>query len=151
MQASKSSGANIFGTFLETVSPGSSKPSGDSPPSGDLSKMTEAFRDFLKTVQALPAEPAAAAAKPEETGQEQKSTPASANPPVIPRLLRAIADAKAALSIVTLVKATGLDVDAAAAALRDATAAGLLQAEEGRDGSRLFGLTPAGKELLGGS
>ncbi len=138
---------------METVSPGSSKSSGDSPPSGDLTKMT-AFRDFLKTVQALPAEPAAAAARQHETGQEhqdQKSTPPSANAPVIPRLLRAIADSEAALSIVTLVKATGLDVDTVAAALRDAAAAGLLQAEEGREGSRLFSLTPTGKELLGGS
>jgi hypothetical protein len=122
--AEKSS-ANIFGTFLTTVQPGPSKPD------VDLSRLTQSVIDWSERQQSA-----------------ESLTPPGGTPAVIPKLARAITDAAAPLSIIELVKSTNLDVDTVASALRDATATGLLQLKEQPDGTRLFSLTPDGRQLL---
>jgi len=122
------SSADIFGTFLKNVAPGPSQPA------TDLSRLTQGVIDWSSRQQGA---------------TEAASAPAR-SPGVIPRLARTIADAGAPLSIIALVKATGLEVDTVASSLRDATATGLLRALDQPDGTRVFDLTADGRQLLVG-
>lgn len=124
MSPSKPS-ANVFGTFLESVSTAPSRSA------VDLYQITKQAIEWSNRL--------GDATKPEP------ATSPGAGP--VEAILRSIADAKAPLSFGDIVKATGLSIDATAAALRDATTAGLANATSA-SGAAAFDLTPAGRDVV---
>jgi hypothetical protein len=123
MATSKPS-ANVFGTFLDNVTPGPSKSS------VDFERITK------QAIEWSTGETSASPAKSREAG-----------PSPVGAILRAINDAGTPVSVVAIAKRAELNADLVTAALKDATFAGFITQTTGPSGV-LFDLTADGRAML---
>lgn len=123
MATSKPS-ANIFGTFLDNVTPGPSKSS------VDFERITK------QAIEWSTGEASAPPTKLRETG-----------PSPVSAILKAIDDAGAPLSVVAIAKRAELNADLVTAALKDAMFAGFIAQTTGSSGVA-FDLTADGRAML---
>jgi hypothetical protein len=123
--------ANIFGTFLENITPGPSKKP------VDFEQITKQAIDWSSSQGPRPSSTEAPAADQGRAGSNDINV-----------VLRSIDAAGSPLSVASIAKSTKLDVDALTTALRDATFAGLLARQDAPGGGVIFALTPDGHDLI---
>ncbi len=133
MATSKPS-ANIFGTFLENVSPDPSKSTVDF---GQITKQAIDWSNKHDTFNPAPA-PA--------VGSGSSAIPVTSPIPVM-EVLKFIDDAGTPQSLASIVKKTALSVDVVTAVLRDASFAGLLVQNTAGE-NVTFALTSQGRGML---
>jgi predicted transcriptional regulator len=117
--------ANVFGTFLDTVSSAPSKSV------VDLDAVTSQALGWFS--------------KPQPNGPTPKPEGVEGGP--IVTLLKAIDAAKQPISIAGIVKSSSLNVDAAAVAIRDALATGLIKDSRSEAGVA-YEVTAMGRSLI---